>query len=207
MTGIYKRNMPTLDKWIPWAWKTILSAYLLEYLTASEFPPSLRTTLCYFFCDEKIDTQRDSLAILRSLIHQLLVRRRLLIKYVKIAYDFYGPQFDQNFNELWRLFVDIASDRRVGPISVIIDAIDECEETTRHRFLQDVMNLISRSRSIGSHTPYIKFLITSRPLLGRQYATNLLQIDISQAHIHHDLRLVIETKVEGIVQQRVASLK
>src|SRR5690349_16712913 len=43
----------------PGSGKTILSAYLLEYLSAGELSPGLRTTLCYFFCDEKIDTQRD----------------------------------------------------------------------------------------------------------------------------------------------------
>ena len=185
----------------PGSGKTILSAYLLEYLGAGEHSPSLRTTLCYFFCDEKIDTQRDGTAILRSLIHQLLMRRRLLIKYVKAAYDVQGPHFDQNFNELWRIFMAIASDKQVGPISVIVDAIDECEETTRERFLRDITNLIARSRSTDRYTPCVKFLVTSRPLLGRHYTENLLQIDPSQNHVEQDLRLLIQTKVEGIVQR------
>ena len=159
----------------------------------------MRTTLCYFFCDEKIDTQRDGLAILRSLIHQLLVRHRLLVKHVKAAFDLYGPQFGQNFNGLWRIFIAIASDKRVRPVSVIVDAIDECEQITRERFLQDVLDLIGKSSSNGSHAPCIKFLITSRPLLGRRYTTNLLQID--QDYVEQDLRLVIQTKVEGIVQR------
>jgi ankyrin repeat protein len=185
----------------PGSGKTILSSYLLDYLSAGELSPSLRTTLCYFFCDEKIDTQRDGKAILRSLIHQLLMRRRLLVKYVKAVYDIQGPQFEQNFNELWRIFIVIASVKRVGPISVIIDAIDECEETTRERFLQEVNKLVGMSGSASSNIPRIKFLVTSRPLLGRQYATNLLQIDPSQDHVERDLRLVIQTKVEGIVQR------
>ena len=184
----------------PGSGKTILSAYLLEYLAAGEIP-SMRTTLCYFFCDEKINTQRDGTAILRSLIHQLLMRRRLLIKYVKSAYDVQGPHFDQNFNELWRIFIAIATDKRVGPVTVIIDAIDECEETTRERFLRDVIQLINKSWSADLDTPCVKFLITSRPLLGRQYTTNILQIDPSQNHVEQDLKLVIQTKVEGIVQR------
>ncbi|OAF56656.2 hypothetical protein VC83_07280 [Pseudogymnoascus destructans] len=185
----------------PGSGKTILSAYLLEYLSAGELSPGLRTTLCYFFCDEKIDTQRDGKAILRSIIHQLPVRRRLLIKYVKTAYDFHGPQFDRSFNELWRIFVAMAGDKRIGPISVIIDAIDECEERTRERFLRSIVELIDRSRSTGSSTPCIRFLITSRPFLGRVYTTNYLQIDQSQSHIEQDLRLVIQTKVDGIAKR------
>lgn len=84
----------------PGSGKTILSAYLLEYLGTSNLPAALY----YFFCDEKIDKQRDAMAILRSLIHQLITRRRLLIKYIRASYDIQGPQFDQNFNELWRIF-------------------------------------------------------------------------------------------------------
>jgi ankyrin repeat protein len=84
-------------------------------------------------------------------------------------------------------------------VSVIVDAIDECEQTTRERFLQDVLNLIGKSSSNGSHAPCIKFLITSGPLLGRHYATNLLQID--QDYVEQDLRLVIQAKVEGIAQR------
>ena len=185
----------------PGSGKTILSAYILEYLAAGELSPSLRTALCFFFCDEKIDTQRDGKAILRSLIHQLLVRRQSLIKYVKSVYDVQGPQFNQNFDQLWRTFVAIASDKRVGPISVIVDAIDECEQETRERFLQGIKKLMSNSRSAGSNPPCIKFLVTSRPRLGRQYTKNILQIDPSQNHVEKDLRLVIQTKVEGIVER------
>jgi ankyrin repeat protein len=185
----------------PGSVKTILSAYLLEYLEGGEFSPSLRTTLCYFFCDEKIDTQRDGTAILRSLIHQLLVRRRSLIKHVKRAYDLQGPQFDQNFNELWRIFIAIASHRRVGPVSVIVDAVDECEEKTRERFLHEVIKLIGKSRSAGSNTPCIKFIVTSRPVLGHHYTSNRLQIDPSENYVDQDLKLVIQAKIEGIVQR------
>ena len=185
----------------PGSGKTILSAYLLECLAADETPSNSRTTLCYFFCDEKINTQRDGTAILRSIIHQLFVRRRYLIKYIKSAYDVQGPQFDQNFSELWRTFIAIASDKEVGPVSVIIDAIDECEETTRERLLLNVIQFIGKSQSPEVNDPCVRFIITSRPLSGHQYTTNILQIDPSQNHVEEDLRLVIQTKVEGIVQR------
>lgn len=185
----------------PGSGKTILSAYLLEYLSTGDFSPSLRTTLCYFFCDDKIETQRDGLAILRSLIHQLLIRRRPLIKYVKAAYDYGGPHFDQSFNELCKIFLAIANDKRVGPISVIVDAIDECEEVTRDRFLDLIKDLVGRSRSTKSTAPCIKFLVTSRPLLVRGYTTNLLQLDPSEDYVEQDLRLVIRTKIDGIVRR------
>ncbi|KAG9244622.1 hypothetical protein BJ878DRAFT_60287 [Calycina marina] len=141
------------------------------------------------------------MAILRSPIHQLVLYRRMSIKYVKSAYNFHGQQFEQNFNELWRMFVAIASDRRTGPISVIIDAIDECEEATRERFLQHINQLMSKPWPTDSSTPYIKFLVTSRPLLGRRFSENLLSIDPSQNNVEQDLQLVIRMKVERIDQR------
>lgn len=184
----------------PGSGKTILSAYLLDQLDAAE-SPNLRTAVCYFFCDEKIETQRDGTTILRSLIHQLLVRCRPLIKHVKRAYDIQGPQLDRNFSALWRIFLAIASDRRIRPISVIIDAIDECEDTTRNRLLTEIITLISTRHASRSKSSCIKFLVTSRPQFGHQYTSNILQIDSTLENVDRDLRLVIRSKVEGIVRR------
>ncbi|KAL9121971.1 MAG: hypothetical protein Q9187_001470 [Circinaria calcarea] len=185
----------------PGSGKTTLSAYLLECLGAGEFSPILPSTLCYFFCDEKIEKQRDSKAILRSVIHQLLTGRRLLIKYVKHAYELYGPHFDQHLNVLWKILIAIASDKLVGPVTVLIDAIDECEETTRERFLQDILKLVARSETESPQNPCIKFLVTSRPPTRRQYTANLVRIDPSQNHVEQDLRMVIRTRIEEISQR------
>lgn len=185
----------------PGSGKTILSTYLLEYLGAAEFPLGLRSMLCYFFCDEKIEKQRDSKTILRSLIHQLITKRRQLIKYIKAAYEIYGPNFDQDLTGLWRILIAIASDKLVGPVTVVVDAIDECEETTRERFLENVVSLIETSKSKSPRNLCIKFIVTSRPLLGRQYTTQVVRIDPSQNQVEQDLRLVIKTKVEDIFQR------
>ncbi|KAI4267500.1 MAG: hypothetical protein LQ337_008321, partial [Flavoplaca oasis] len=173
----------------------------VEGTWATELPLGLRSMLCYFFCDEKIEKQRDSKTILRSLIHQLIIKRRQLIKYIKTAYEIYGPNFDQDLTGLWRILVAIASDKLVGPVTVVVDAIDECEETTRERFLQNVVSLIERSKSKSPQNLCIKFIVTSRPLLGCQYATQVVRIDPSQNQVEQDLKLVIRTRVDDIFQR------
>jgi ankyrin repeat protein len=181
--------------------KTTLSAFLSDYLSQNESSTSLRPTVCFFFCDEKIETQRDAKAILRSLIFQILARRRKLIRHVKSAYDIQGSHLVENFNELWRIFTALARDKKVGPIHIIIDAIDECEERSRNRFLEGIFTLVSNTQSAANPSaPPVKFLFTSRPLLGRQYTTHHLQIE--EAHMfEEDLRLVIHTKTEGIASR------
>jgi ankyrin repeat domain-containing protein 50 len=82
---------------------------------------------------------------------------------------------------------------------VIIDAIDECEEITRERFLQSIIKLTDQSSSTDYKPLRIKFLVTSRPFLEGPKAANHLQMDPSQSRVEEDLRLVIQTKVEGII--------
>lgn len=181
--------------------KTVLSAFLSEYLSKTESSTSFHPIVCFFFCDEKIETQRDGKAILRSLIFQILARRKKLVSHVKSAYDIQGSHLVENFNELWRIFTAIARDKRVGPIHVIIDAIDECEERSRIRFLEGISTLVGNAQSAAtSSASPVKFLLTSRPLLGRQYTTHHLQIE--EVHrVEEDLRLVIHTKTERIARR------
>lgn len=182
----------------PGTGKTTLSAYLLEYLTANKLP-NRRHTVCAFFCDEKIGSQRDGKAILRSLIHQILTRRHELIKHVKAAYEVQGPHLMDNFGELWRIFIAIATDNRSGSMSIIIDAIDECEESTGANLLWKIAAVIQESQSIsGLESHGIKFVLTSRPLFHRRYPFAHLQIQDLDQSASQDLRVVIQHKIEEI---------
>lgn len=185
--------------------KTILSAFLFEHLGSSISSTGTKSIVCCFFCDEKIEAQRDAKAIVRSLIYQIIVRRRVLIKHVKAAYDMQGAYLTDNFNELWRIFTAITNDRKVGHINVIIDAIDECEENTRDRLLRAIASLVGHKKSSGTHG--IKFLITSRPLLWRQYTLaresteHTLSIENLNSNNESDLHLVIRTRIDAIVRR------
>jgi len=185
----------------PGSGKTVLSAYLLEYLSANKPPFILRNTVCFFFCDDKVESQRDGRAILRSLIHQILIRRRKLIKHIKTAYDVQGPRLVDNFNELWRIFKAITTDSRAGSINIIIDAIDECEEKTRHRFLEGMAAFIGELQSMTQPPHPIKILITSRPLLNRRYRMGDVQIEDLDSNTIQDLRLFINRRINGIAQR------
>ncbi|TGO61109.1 hypothetical protein BOTNAR_0134g00070 [Botryotinia narcissicola] len=182
--------------------KTILLAFLLENLGSSISSAGTKLIVCCFFCDEKIEAQRDVKAIIRSLIYQIIVRRRILVKHVKAAYDMQGAHLTDNFNELWRIFTAITNDRKAGHINVIVDAIDECEENTRDRLLRAIASLVNQKNSSGTYA--IKFLITSRPLLWRQYALArerteyTLSIENLNSNNESDLNLVIRTRIDAI---------
>lgn len=174
----------------------------MEYLSENKPPVVVQSTVCFFFCDEKIESQRDGKAILRSLIHQILTRHRKLIKHIKEAYNTQGARLIDNFSELWRIFKAITTDKGAGSISIIIDAIDECEENTRCRFLEHIATLLDELRSAtGLANNSVKFLVTSRPLLSRQYPTSHLQIKDLERNTIQDLQLVIQRKIDGIAKR------
>jgi ankyrin repeat domain-containing protein 50 len=79
----------------------------------------------------------------------------------------------------------------VGPIIVIFDAMDECEVKHKKSISRKRFRLISKAVNRKFELPQIKFLATSRPLLGRRYTANLLEIEGVHKDIEGDLRLVI----------------
>lgn len=202
-------NQETTLLWIngnPGCGKTILSAYLTEHLDTVQ-RNGMHEMVCCFFCDDKIASQRDAKAILRSVIYQVLHRRRSLLRHVKIAYDIQGSQLFHSFDALWNIFIAIINDQRSGPISVIVDAIDECEEKTRVRFLDAVTGLIQKPKVVNDQLPNcVRFLITSRPSLGITYDFNSfwrdqLPLEESQEGISKDVQTFIERRVDEIVKR------
>ena len=162
--------------------------------------------VCSFFFNDGIESQRDAKAILRSLIFQILIERRGLIGHVKplLDYDKDGVHLLKSYDRLWSIFSSMACDVRLGPTSIIIDAIDECEKTSRNLFMASIAKLIDRLRSMASRC--VRFLITSRPYLTvtdcfTNYEPRRLALEERQKEIDADVRLVISQRVERIARR------
>ena len=162
--------------------------------------------VCSFFCSDENKNQGDAKAILRSLIFQILVERRDLIGHVKreLLYDKDGVHLLKSYPILWSIFSSMACDVRLGPTSIIIDALDECEEKGRDEFLENIANLIFRLRTMTSHC--VRFLVTSRPYLTitecfTKCEPRRLLLEERQKEIDADLRLVIGQRVEKLARR------
>lgn len=162
--------------------------------------------VCSFFCNDGIENQRDAKAILRSLIFQILIERRDLIGHVKplLDYDKDGVHLLKSYDRLWSIFSSMACDVRLGPTSIIIDALDECERTSRKIFMESIAKLIDRLRTMASRC--VRFLVTSRPYLTiteyfNNYEPRRLPLEERQKEIDADVRLVIGQRVEKIARR------
>jgi ankyrin repeat protein len=189
----------------PGCGKTMLSAYLTEHLRLGR-ATHVKPQVFFFFCDDKVKSQRDANAILRGILYQILQRHRKLIKHVKARFEIDGPSLANSFPALWELFLKIVTDSMSGAVGVIVDAIDECEVKTRKTFLNAMMQLVNEPRDAHRPQNSIKFLMTSRPSLGNSYnltglMKNRLRIEQHQGNISDDVKLVIRSKVGEIANR------
>lgn len=147
----------------PGSGKIILSAFVTDHLEG-KCPSSWQEVLvCSFFGVEEMENQNDANAILRSVIAQILVRRTHLVKYVKneLGRSRDGHDLLISYNRLWKVFTDLACDAGLGPVNIILDSLDECEEKSRKRFLDSITNLVRKPKCFNNQR--VKLLITSRP--------------------------------------------
>jgi ankyrin repeat protein len=190
----------------PGCGKTMLSTYLTDHLRLGRVAP-VKPQVFFFFCDDKVKSQRDANSILRGILYQILQQHRKLIKHVKSRFEMDGPSLANSFTALWELFLKVVADSTSGSVGVIVDAIDECEVKTRNTFLNSMMHLVNQPRDMHRQSrTCIKFLITSRPSLGNSYnltglAKNRLSIEQDQGRTSEDVKLVIRSKVGEIAHK------
>ena len=181
--------------------KTTISSFITERLECRGPSADAETIVCYFFCVDGIEKTKDAKAILRSIIFQILVVRRDLVRHAKRAYEYdkEGVHLLNSYNSLWSIFSDLLCDDQVGSVSVIIDAVDECEKTSRNRLIESITRLIDNLKL--SRPRRIKFFITSRPdiMVTRNFNSNKthhrLRLESQQVEIDADLRRVIGERV------------
>ena len=144
--------------------KTMMSTFLVEVLK-EKAGKSPSKAFAYFFCDDKDQGRKTPTAILRSLIWQLLLQRNELFDHIKSDFEQHKDSrvFEnlfENFSALWRIFEDMLRDERAGEVFILIDALDECERSTREALLRGLKKLFQASPKSGGK---FKFLITCRP--------------------------------------------
>lgn len=190
----------------PGCGKTITSLSLADSLEQHQKPGKPVTVLLYF-CDDKVNKQKDAIGVLTSLILQIIHRHRSMIHYVKKVYDFQGPSLVQSFTSLWNIFLKIIKDPKSGPICIILDALDECNKATCHALLESIFELVASPDFETGSDKYLKVLLTSRPFLGELYRRNelpgcQLSIDENQPGYSDDLQTYIHHRVDDLSRRR-----
>ena len=202
----YKDWISSQDSKILWvtgyvgSGKTTLSMYIVQCISKDLKPEGL---VPRFLCDNKIKNQRDGCQILRSLIFQIVSKRRGLWCHVRKACDAGGLHILHQFDALWCILLQIVNNEKRLSITLIIDAIEECEQEIRMVILRHLVTLFTLPK-----IAIVKFFITSRydaRILTdiQQLLVHLLCLSLNDmvASVAEDVNLVIQYHLKRLVQR------
>ncbi|KAM0806593.1 putative NACHT domain-containing protein [Seiridium cardinale] len=190
----------------PGTGKTVMSSFLAEHIERTHGATGAEGVACVYFCDDKISKQRDAKGILLGVIFQIVRRHRSLVRHIRRNLDIQGPSLVQSVAALWKLFLDLVKDPLAQVVYVILDALDECEEVTRHQLLTSIHDFLESSGSGLNHGNSVKFILTSRPTvfrsakLTKQFSKYCLAIDEGQQGYGEDIQLYIQERVGEIAE-------
>ncbi|RDK38749.1 WD40 repeat-like protein [Aspergillus phoenicis ATCC 13157] len=142
--------------------KTMLLIGIIKDLIARGLSDTERPLVLYFFCQATNDQANNGVSVLRSLIWLLLLEQPQLVSHIQKEYFHSANRLltDKNaFTTLRDIFRKMLEDKSLKRATIIIDAMDECEETSRE-LLTSFIDDASSAQELFN----IKWLVSSRPL-------------------------------------------
>ncbi|KAH0559465.1 hypothetical protein GP486_004019 [Trichoglossum hirsutum] len=161
---------PRYQKWrdergSSWLWvtadpgcgKSVLSKFLIDDYQSTR--PASASNICYFFFKDDSEENRSATHALCAVLHQLFSQDSALIRYAVPEFERNGAKLSQLFDTLWSILITAAACPDAGSIICVLDALDECAESSRLLLIKKLANFYSNSKSNAK----LKFLVTSRP--------------------------------------------
>jgi hypothetical protein len=139
---------------------------------------------------------------MRAVLFQMLQRRPELLKYIENdeKYKLGGAQLFASFLDLWRIFFGMLKDQNIPTLYIIIDGLDECDESSRAFFLGHIRTLFQDPKDVS-----VKFIITSRnyPLIC-EVLTRFVKIDLDlkTEKLQNDVFRFIDSEIEHLSQEK-----
>ncbi|KAE8138960.1 hypothetical protein BDV38DRAFT_281520 [Aspergillus pseudotamarii] len=140
--------------------KTMLAIYLTQVL--EDHVPSEGRILLYYFCDNGDENRKSPIAILKSLLYQLLSNRPHLLHLVST--DLQGDSklySHMTLPYLWSTFVALLRSPDLSMVVCVVDGLDECEESLIKPFLGYLREFFTGQEEEGL-TASFKLLLLSR---------------------------------------------
>ncbi len=191
--------------------KTMISSYLINELDKrAQFTSDM--IFAYYFCDNKDNKCNTVIAIIQELLLQLLRQRSLLFKHIQKDYDQMRDRAFDNFDALWRIMLKILTDFNADQIYLLIDAVNECNKSSREfrqAFLENLTELFSIEQEKESENIDVKLLITcwSESDISDELIDWRRSIHIDSSKINADLEKYIQTRVNELFTKKKYSSK
>jgi ankyrin repeat protein len=190
--------------------KSVLTKFLLNTLEERVSDSSVesdKSAVLYYFCSSVTRPEESASSLVRGLIHQFLSNRKSLYpSLIETCRDLLGSQSSRDLDKwslraLWDVFVSLLCCSGHEIIWLVIDAMDECQETETETFLTLLLSLLEPG-AIKEKT--LKIFLTSRPY--DSISRTLYRDHIKKIHIHRemvlpDIEKVLSKQLEDIQRQ------
>jgi ankyrin repeat protein len=141
----------------PGCGKSVLSKFLIDDYQSTR--PASASNICYFFFKDDSEENKSATHALCAVLHQLFSQNNALIRYAIPEFQRNGDKLPQLFDTLWSILVTAAACPDAGSVICVLDALDECAESSRLPLIKKLASFYSNSNS----NVMLKFIVTSRP--------------------------------------------
>jgi hypothetical protein len=202
--------------------KTTLAAHTIQYLKKNretvlgdrgprhtqEQGQRVNLVLYFFFQRGNVESEGTAVAAMRTIVSQLVDQIPSLYTFLLWQHEILSSRgtFSWSWDTLWNVFQEILGHLRdIARVSMIFDAVDECDVGSRMLFLDSIRSLVGDRHMQTSSTPglTLKILVTSRP--NEQVSKALksfICIYINDADTADDIQALIHSSVRGFSASR-----
>jgi hypothetical protein len=197
--GNGRNNDNTRLLWIsggPGKGKTMLSVFLTEEL--EKHTASIdNAELAFFFCSAQDEKRNAAVAVLRGLVHQIIVKRPQLVKHALPYFE--TPEGTQqtlsSLETLWIIFSKLVADAELGTMFCVLDGLDECDKGTLRVLLPRIVSLLTDEASSSTKGTF-KLAIVSRDMPGLRSCTTRVRLDPdNDEKVVGDIELFVSARV------------
>ncbi|KAF6831724.1 ankyrin repeat protein [Colletotrichum musicola] len=191
----------------PGCGKTVLSGFLVDVLSR----PPTDSTVCHFFFKAGEEGRRHSHQALSAILHQVFKSHP---KAISVAMKTYSStdtaQFTQNIEALWDILCRASDSLPSRKIICIIDALDECGEESRNRFIDVLVKTFPQMVGSRKLLGRLKIIVTSRPwpsieIRLRHLSCVRLRGENEAPALSNDVELMVKAKVEKLKMEGTIS--
>ncbi|KAI8236273.1 Vegetative incompatibility protein HET-E-1 [Colletotrichum sp. SAR 10_99] len=191
----------------------VLSRFLVDILSrqASE------ATVSYFFFRAGEEGRHHSHQALCAILHQVFKEHAKALNFAMKEYSSSDSKnFTHNIEKLWDILCETADSLPNRQIIVIIDALDECSEVTRNRFIDLLVSTFPQMIGSRKLLGRLKIIVTSRPWPSietrfRYLSCVRLRGENETSSLSRDIKMMVQAKVsklrvEGTITPEACSI-
>ncbi|UKZ77609.1 hypothetical protein TrVFT333_005333 [Trichoderma virens FT-333] len=192
-----KTNMQTLFcPGIPGAGKTIITAIVIDHLLAN-FRDDPKIGIAYIYCNFRQQDEQTAEMLLTNLLKQLVQTQSSLPKDVKDLYDKHEKSRTRpSHAEIMTALHSIVTGN--SKTFIVIDALDECQDLSRLRFLDEIFNL-----QVGTGANIFATSRISDTIKGRFYGYPTVEISATNGDVLAYLDGQISLRRSGIINDDI----